>query len=402
MKYFQSLLITLIAGISAFCGSCSRSSEDVIEVDDADWQVSIYAVVDSAEIHRLFAGTPIVNDLTNLSGEFGYSDTRLISQRYAEYGQLFVDRGCAFRWMRVRPQPGGSSRQMYRPVVIRIPALISEKVNDLKVSHFVSTNCLNMEFKFSDKKLWETVTAENIDKPLAVGVNGKIFDTPKVLSAVNDGSCFVVTTYPQAELLLPGKDLSRFKPVLESVEARQQADSEAEEEPNDVFAPISEITVVDDSKGSEAAPAEIAVEEKRISEPTVPMATGQTKEVVVVEPKEDAGMDDVKKADNDEIFYTAEMMPSFPGGQAEMAKWLSSNIHYPETAAADGIQGRVTVQFVVKKDGSITDVKVVRGKDPALDKEAVRLIKSMPRWTPGTMNGEPVNVKTLLPINFKL
>ena len=97
-----------------------------------------------------------------------------------------------------------------------------------------------------------------------------------------------------------------------------------------------------------------------------------------------------------------EQKPSFPGGDSEMYKWLGSNINYPPAAAEEGVSGKVTVQFVVEKDGSITGVKVVRGKHPALDAEAVRVIKKMPKWTPGRNNGAPVRVIYMLPVTFKL
>jgi protein TonB len=81
---------------------------------------------------------------------------------------------------------------------------------------------------------------------------------------------------------------------------------------------------------------------------------------------------------------------------------LAKNIKYPVVAQENGIQGRVICQFVVNKDGSIVDVQVVRGQDQSLDREAVRVIQSMPRWTPGKQRGQPVRVKYTLPVNFKL
>jgi len=95
-------------------------------------------------------------------------------------------------------------------------------------------------------------------------------------------------------------------------------------------------------------------------------------------------------------------MPSFPGGDADLFKFLSNNVKYPVIAQENGIQGRVICQFVVNKDGSIVDVEVVRAVDPSLDKEAIRVIKSMPNWTPGKQRGKSVRVKYTLPVNFKL
>ena len=97
-----------------------------------------------------------------------------------------------------------------------------------------------------------------------------------------------------------------------------------------------------------------------------------------------------------------EQKPEFNGGEAAMYKWLSDNIVYPTIAAEEGVSGRVVVEFVVGKDGSISDVRVVRPRHPALDKEAVRVVKSMPAWIPGRNNGQPVKVTYTLPVQFKL
>ena len=96
-------------------------------------------------------------------------------------------------------------------------------------------------------------------------------------------------------------------------------------------------------------------------------------------------------------------MPEFPGGQEALFRFLSDNVKYPPIAQQNGIQGRVIVQFVVAKDGQIVDAHVVRtGGDPSLDKEALRVIKSMPRWIPGTQRGKPVRVQYTVPVNFRL
>ena len=95
-------------------------------------------------------------------------------------------------------------------------------------------------------------------------------------------------------------------------------------------------------------------------------------------------------------------MPSFPGGQSALMQYLNSNIKYPVVAQENGVQGRVVVSFVVEKDGSITDVRVVRSVDPSLDREATRVVKSMPHWIPGKQNGSAVRVKYNVPVSFKL
>lgn len=104
----------------------------------------------------------------------------------------------------------------------------------------------------------------------------------------------------------------------------------------------------------------------------------------------------------EEIFVVVEEQPEFPGGQAAMMKFLSDNIRYPVIAQENGIQGRVICNFVVERDGSITDVQVVRGQDPSLDREAIRVIQQMPRWKPGKQRGSPVRVRFTLPVVFRL
>lgn len=97
-----------------------------------------------------------------------------------------------------------------------------------------------------------------------------------------------------------------------------------------------------------------------------------------------------------------EQKPTFPGGEAAMYKWLGDNINYPAAASEEGVQGKVTVQFIVEKDGRISNVHVVRGKHPALDAEAKRVVSKMPKWTPGRNNGQPVRVTFNLPVTFRL
>lgn len=104
-----------------------------------------------------------------------------------------------------------------------------------------------------------------------------------------------------------------------------------------------------------------------------------------------------------DVYEVVEKMPEFPdGGMPGLMKYLSANIRYPEAAHKAGTQGRVTVQFVVGKDGSIGNVSILRGVDPALDAEAIRVISGMPKWKPGTQKGEPVNVRYTVPVMFRL
>ena len=109
-----------------------------------------------------------------------------------------------------------------------------------------------------------------------------------------------------------------------------------------------------------------------------------------------------KHEEENKVFEVVEQMPQFPGGPAALMEYLRSNTHYPVVAAENGVQGRVSISFVVEKDGSITDVQVARPVDPSLDKEAARVVKSMPKWQPGKQNGSFVRVRYIVPVTFKL
>ena len=102
------------------------------------------------------------------------------------------------------------------------------------------------------------------------------------------------------------------------------------------------------------------------------------------------------------VYDVVEQMPSFPGGISGLRTYLNQNIRYPAEAQENCVQGRVVVSFVVEKDGHISDVTVLRSVDPSLDKEAVRVIRNMPRWTPGKQGGEPVRVRYNVPVSFRL
>ncbi len=126
--------------------------------------------------------------------------------------------------------------------------------------------------------------------------------------------------------------------------------------------------------------------------------TGQKVEIKAFVPQEIIE----EEPEEEEIFMVAETMPEFPGGMAELMKFLSKNIKYPTIAQENGIQGRVTVTFVVNRDGSIVDPQVIRGVDPSLDKEAIRVITAMPKWKAGEQRGKKVRVKYTVPVTFRL
>ena len=109
-----------------------------------------------------------------------------------------------------------------------------------------------------------------------------------------------------------------------------------------------------------------------------------------------------QEAEQNKVFDVVEQQPQYPGGMGALNQWLGSNIKYPVMAAENGIEGRVVVQFVVERDGSVSGVHVVRGVDPSLDKEATRVVSAMPKWIPGKQNGSAVRVKYTVPVTFRL
>ncbi|MDE6198314.1 MAG: energy transducer TonB [Muribaculaceae bacterium] len=165
--------------------------------------------------------------------------------------------------------------------------------------------------------------------------------------------------------------------------------------------PFEEILIVEDEVPVAEAVAEEAVAEEAVVS-AVDLDLGTDDLHVVRTHRDEVVHEEAPEYDEDKTFTTVEQMPQFPGGEAALMSWVANHIKYPAIAQENGVQGKVVVRFVVKKDGSIGVVTVVRGKDPDLDKEAVRVVKTLPNFTPGKMNGQPVNVWYTLPITFKL
>ena len=116
---------------------------------------------------------------------------------------------------------------------------------------------------------------------------------------------------------------------------------------------------------------------------------------------EQQNQQEISSADNN-VYDVVDQMPMFPGGSSGLNAYLAQNIKYPLVAEENGIQGRVLVSCVIDHDGSVTEVQVIKGVDPSLDKEAVRVVKAMPKWTPGTLNGNKVRVRYTVPVVFRL
>lgn len=156
---------------------------------------------------------------------------------------------------------------------------------------------------------------------------------------------------------------------------------------------VTEIKIVDDDEVVQ----QIVTNDSRNEDYVTPGRTREEVEadIVVKEPTQ-------PKPQDDKVYNTTEQMPSYPGGDAALYKAIAQNIKYPTQAAENNVQGRVVVQFVVQKDGSIGQVKVVRSVDPDLDREAIRVVKKLGKFNPGRLNGQPVAVWYTMPISFKL
>ena len=158
--------------------------------------------------------------------------------------------------------------------------------------------------------------------------------------------------------------------------------------------------------------APVPVEAKQITETIEIVEDDAEIEETIIQSDEDMGeVIEIQNIENvvveepekeEEIFQVVEAMPEFPGGTQELMKWLQKNIKYPAISQENGIQGRVIVQFVVNKDGSIVDPEVIRSVDPYLDKEALRVVNAMPKWKPGEQRGKAVRVKFTVPVMFRL
>ena len=167
---------------------------------------------------------------------------------------------------------------------------------------------------------------------------------------------------------------------------------------------VTELAIVEDEKVS--AEDEIKTQDE-LKETTTAFGQsdfdqGTDDRNVVREHKDEIVVEEKKPVEDNKVFTAVEQMPQFPGGDGALMKYIADHLKYPPVAMENNIQGRVVIQFVVTKTGKIGEVKVARSKDPDLDKEAVRVVKTLPDFIPGKMNGQSVNVWYTLPITFKL
>jgi len=198
--------------------------------------------------------------------------------------------------------------------------------------------------------------------------------------------CYVALEWTQKEVTTYDQPVDDFGLVEEELDEIQQTQQETPPPPPPpAVQEVEVLNVVEDNVETES------IEVNSEDDKDVEVEVAPPVEVVEEEEPEDV------------IFVVVESMPEFPGGPQAMYKFLGENIKYPVIAQENGIQGRVVCQFTVNKDGSLVDIEVVRsGGDASLDKEAVRVIKSMPKWKAGKQRGKPVRVKYTLPVNFKL
>ena len=217
----------------------------------------------------------------------------------------------------------------------------------------------------------------------------------------------------ERRLAQQGEQEKVFIDITENAEEPEQEQARLEQETpeqrEDVLSSVrvTELQIVEDDKGR---PEDEILTQDEINQTDKVFAStnvdnGQddrarfqtaVEDVVVEKPVEKP------KEVKEEIFTVVEQMPQFPGGDAALMKYLSSHINYPPMAAENNVQGKVILQFVVEKDGHIGEVVIARSVDKDLDKEATRVVKSLPKFTPGRQNGHPVRVWYTLPVNFKL
>ncbi|MBD5202177.1 MAG: energy transducer TonB [Bacteroides sp.] len=167
---------------------------------------------------------------------------------------------------------------------------------------------------------------------------------------------------------------------------------------------MTELAIVPDEQVTEEIKSQDEIKDTDVAVGTSDFDQGTDDLNVVREHKDEVIVEEKKPepVDDNKVFEVVEQKPQFPGGDAALLKYIGDNLRYPAAAQENGIQGRVVVRFVVTKTGKVGEVQVMRSKDPDLDREAVRVVKSLPAFVPGKMNGHSVNVWYTLPVTFKL
>ena len=212
---------------------------------------------------------------------------------------------------------------------------------------------------------------------------------------VEQVSATVDTSEAEDEMLEEEEEIPYVEPEIEEVLQEEVLNTEK----------VTEIAIVPDDQVTEEVKSQDELQQSETAVGTVNEDRG-VDDIINAQTHQDAVVvDEIKPAppvDDNKVFDSVEQDPEYPGGLGELQKYVATHLRYPSVPQENGIQGRVVVQFVVTKTGSIGQVRVVRKVDPDLDAEAVRVVKSLPKFVPGKMNGHPVNVWFTLPVVFKL
>ena len=213
------------------------------------------------------------------------------------------------------------------------------------------------------------------------------------LVSCGDKAKKVATMSEEQSKLMEGKVLREPAKQLDGdVEYRSPIDTVIiEKEPSKVKKRTAKVAFHEMNKGKDP------ITQESIDEGQAYEVLGNVN-AVILEPESPA----LGEVPSSTIWDVVEQMPSFPDGYKKMLAYIEQNLRYPIVAEEMGLQGRVIIGIVVEKDGSLTDIKVVKSVDPSLDKEAIRLVKTMPNWIPGMQDGEPVRVKYLIPVTLRL
>ena len=202
-----------------------------------------------------------------------------------------------------------------------------------------------------------------------------------IISLIVAWLAFEYKSYDKREI---DPSLLRQTEVVEEEMVEITKQEEVKPQPVEMPKQTTQLEIVDDDVEVEDIEINVETDQNEVIEEYVPV---EVEEEEVVEA---------------EVFTIVEQMPSFPGGDAKMYEYLGKNIKYPQIARETGIQGRVFVGFVVEPDGSVSNVKVLRGIGGGCDEEAMRVVKAMPKWSPGKQRGKTVRVSYTLPVVFKL
>ena len=323
--------------------------------------------IDAKEYQTLLIKKVVGTRLYSMANNLNHSSlkkriTMMLKKRSNPWARL--------KYLSILPLAALSVAVFARPEVSnKLNEISSVKVNDLT----------------SIAKADEVKSSENSPAKL-VNVSGKVINerTGKPIAGVS----IVVTNPADGRIIAACVSSHNGKFSLESYEGLAMRFS---------FVGMQEPKVIIPRGGSKSMTVTMREEAHSIPEMMVVAYAPEKKSYPVPEPKTSSS-----KGDEGEIFIVVERTPEFPGGMGELMKFLQRNVRYPAAAQQAGIQGKVEVEFTVKKDGSVSDIKVIRSVNPELDAEAVRVISAMPKWKPGEQRGTPVDARFEMPIVFRL